>query len=123
MTAAMKHPTTMIGKAASFPCEDSSPAVKRRESPGRKKPISRPDSAKMMRKRPMVPKVSSRCSGSRSPRRARTGDRTDRRLLARAGPPALGVEVDDLVLHEHLAVDPGGRAAVGVGPGALPLQV
>ena len=38
-------------------------------------------------------------------------------------PPADGVEVERVVLHQHLAVDVGGRAAVGVGPGPLPLEV
>lgn len=38
----------------------SMPAVNSSESPGRKKPMSRPDSAKTMRSRPQIPNESSR---------------------------------------------------------------
>src|SRR3989338_11428416 len=37
------------------PCEAKKPAVKSKESPGRKNPIKRPDSAKIMAKRPIYP--------------------------------------------------------------------
>ena len=40
------------------------PAVKSSESPGRKKPNSSPDSAKMIRNSPMVPKERRSCCGS-----------------------------------------------------------
>ena len=49
----------------SLPWEASSPAVKSSESPGRKNPTSRPDSAKMIAIRPIVPKVRMMCSGFR----------------------------------------------------------
>jgi hypothetical protein len=40
-----------------WPCEAKNPAVKRSESPGKKKPKKRPVSAKMMRITPISPRV------------------------------------------------------------------
>jgi hypothetical protein len=48
------------------PWAAKSPAVNKSESPGRKNPIRRPDSANTIRKRPMVPNVTRSCWGSRS---------------------------------------------------------
>ena len=58
MTAARKQPTRTTAMLRSTLWRRSRPAVKSSESPGRKKPISRPDSAKMMRISPIVPNVS-----------------------------------------------------------------
>jgi hypothetical protein len=43
---------TESGPMSKSPCEARKPAVKIRLSPGRKKPISSPDSAKTIRNRP-----------------------------------------------------------------------
>src|SRR3954452_17133820 len=54
MTAAAKHPTRMAARF-NLPWLARIPAVNRRESPGRKKPTSRPVSAKMMSINPISP--------------------------------------------------------------------
>ena len=51
------------GQSGESALAHSTPAVKSRESPGRKKPKKRPDSAKTIRKSPIVPKASISLSG------------------------------------------------------------
>jgi hypothetical protein len=48
-----------------YPCEANNPAVNKRESPGRKKPKNKPDSAKTIPYTPMSPNVSTRNCGLR----------------------------------------------------------
>jgi hypothetical protein len=66
--------TTGRGHSGESALAQSTPAVNSSESPGRKKPKKRPDSAKTIRNRPIVPKASINSSGcNRS-----TGDRVGR---------------------------------------------
>src|SRR3954453_14077374 len=57
--------TSHSGCEMYLPSETSSPVVNRSESPGRKKPINRPDSAKTITRMPMRPKVEISLSGSK----------------------------------------------------------
>lgn len=66
----MSRQTSHSGWWITWCWEISRPAVKRMESPGRKKPMRSPDSAKTIRSTPMSPKVETRWLASNMGQRA-----------------------------------------------------
>ena len=80
------------------------PAVNSRLSPGKKKPTNNPDSAKMMKNSPSVPKVFSSVSGSSDVSRPISRPKVSRSGVARAKP--LGRQ------GEHEAAEEMARGAI-----------
>src|SRR4051794_32743214 len=87
--AAIGMTTSSTHSGAMSPAAESRPAVKRRESPGRKNPISSPHSAKTMTRMPISPKVFSRFSGLRKPPTYGHGTDRSRTSLRRIAVPCV----------------------------------